>query len=170
MLLLLIILLLLCALWCNFLAGRFSACQDALKHFPNQSIFKKIASKKKFVFGIVSEYWFNLNGKDGLAKYEDYNSTKPKRKWKILFFKIHIVQLSDAWHWYKMWNVAMEKLDGVFLAFASAFAFAQLWINYSFSIDYTLLIIAVALVCYFWLAGFVWNVSFNLHYDKWLRM
>ena len=161
---------LLLALLCNFLAGRFNAIMDALKHFPTQSVFAAKAQKVKTVFGINSQYWYNQNGKDYLGKYEDYKPMKQKRKWNVLGIKIHIVQISDAWHWFKMWSVAMEKLDGTFIAFASVCAFALLWIDNSFTIDYTLLIIAVGLICYFWLAGFTWIVSFNKHYEEWLRL
>lgn len=151
----------LAALACNWLAGRFNAMMDTLKHHPAGSVFAAKAQKKKTVFGIDSQYWYNQNGLDWLAKYVDYDHTKGKRKWKILFFKIHIVQISDAWHWYKMWNVAMEKLDGVFIA-AAALCF--------FIINGSILIIAIGLICYFWLAGIVWIVSFNKHYDDWLRV
>ncbi|GMU99375.1 MAG: hypothetical protein AMXMBFR51_21100 [Ignavibacteriota bacterium] len=161
------ILFLIIALFLNAIAGRFSAMQDAVKHYPNSSIFVLTATSKPKRFGILSDYWYNLNGKDWLAKYEDYDSSKPLRKFKILFLNIHLVQLTDAWHWFKMWNLCFERLTDLFYAASVVILFNYLYSNNFNSI---ITIVISYAVIYFILSSIFWIVSFNLHYDNLLKL
>lgn len=161
------ILLLVIALFFNAIAGRFSAMQDAVKHYPKSSIFVLTAANKHKRFGILSDYWYNLNGKDWLAKYEDYDPSKPLRKFKFLTFNVHLVQLTDGWHWFKMWNLCFERLTDLFYA-----ASLVILVNYLYSINFDSIITIIISysIFYFILSSIFWIVSFNLHYDNLLRL
>jgi len=166
---------LLFAFFMVYLAGKFSAMQDAVKHFPNQSIFNKprfIGTTKKILkydTGILYEYWYNLNGKGHLAKYEDYDNTKPKRKFNIFGYKIHIVQISDGWHWWKMWQIVCYNLSDLFSSIASVLLFIYLYMYLGCSVSITVIIFCVFWFSYFWVIGYIWNVSFNSYYNIKLR-
>lgn len=173
----LIIIFIITALLFSALAGRFSAMQDAVKHFPRDSVFSLTAKEHPTRFGILSEYWYNQNGKDWLGKYEDYDPDKPLRKFRILFFSVHLVQLTDAWHWWKMWKIGFEKLTDVFAASAAVLLFYYLEQQSSLTnlaeggqADYIVLIMSASLFIYFWLNSFAWILSFNIYYDKLLRL
>lgn len=159
----------------EYLAGKFSAMQDAVKHFPNQSIFHKeelIGTTKKiwkYDTKILYEYWYNLNSKDHLSKYEDYDNTKPKRKFKIFKWNIHIIQICDAWHWYKMWTIAFYNLSDILASFSTMFSFIYLYKSLSIDLVSIIWYIVLALVIYYWANGYIWNASFNSYYNKKLR-
>lgn len=156
-----------------FLAGKFSAMQDAVKHFPLGSIFNKIhkvgTTKKILSYdtGILYEYWYNLYGKDHLAKYEDYDNTKPKRKFNILGYKIHIVQITDGWHWWKMWGIVFYNLTDIFSSITSILLF--LFLYSSLSIEVVVIILILFYFSYFWITGYCWNLGFNIYYNEKLR-
>ena len=154
---------------CSMLAGRFSAIQDTVKYHPDKSIFNKPELYNTKKFGIDYEYWYNLNGHASwLAKYNDYDKTKGKRKTKILFFRLHLVQLYDAWHYYKMWKIGMYNLSDLFSSAATVLLFAYMVFVRSLGTGDAALIIAGALFIYYWINGAAWIVSFNKHYDDWL--
>jgi len=166
---------LLCAFLMVYLAGKFSAMQDAVKHFPRQSIFevkRKYGTTKKILnydTGILYEYWYNLNGLDYLSKYEGYDNTKPTRKFNILGRKIHIVQICDGWHWWKMWQIVCYNLSDIFSSIASISLFIYLYLYLILSMNITVLIFVLFWSFYFWIIGYTWNLSFNSYYNFKLR-
>ncbi|MHA2274260.1 MAG: hypothetical protein ACXAC2_00735 [Candidatus Kariarchaeaceae archaeon] len=137
--------------------------QDTVEHHNANSIFniKKNRSGIKWL-GIPRIFWYNINGKDHYTKYVDLDPAKGKRKDKILFIIAHWTQLYDAWHWWKMWKIAMYNLTDVFSGLTVFFL--TLFLVGS---DY-LFLVFVYLFIYFWTIGFWWIWSFNIHYDKWL--
>lgn len=156
-----------------FLAGKFSAMQDSVKHYPLTSIFniESMYNTKVKVFGydtgIVYRYWYNINGLDYLGKYENYNNQNPKKKFKILGLNIHLVQITDAWHWWKMWRIVFDNLSDIFSSIASVCLFIILSISVKSPV--AILYVILYLFTYFWAIGYIVNFGFNLYYDKKLR-
>lgn len=147
-----------------WLAGYCSAVQDAIKHFPNNTIFNKPEKyNTKTKFGIDYEYYWNLNGKDSdLAKYINYRIEDGKRKTKILKWYIHMVQFYDAWHHHKMLKIGFNILADVTASVAAVRIYIlhnPVWWHW----------VLIAMI-YFTIQAINWNVfSFNPFYEKWLR-
>lgn len=159
----LIIIFFLVSLFCLWYAGYCNAVMDAVKHYPVASIFNdtsKIGTENRF--GILYEYYWNLNSKDYDSKYNYYDKAFGKRKTKILFFKIHMVQFYDAWHNYKMRNIGFNIIADVSASVMAVMIQSKfnpiigMWVVLAF--------------IYFIIQAVNWNVlSFNPAYDKWLR-
>jgi len=142
-------------------AAYCSAVQDTVKHRFKDSIFYKPGTKKK-MFGFDWNWWFGSASKNKylltlsgeLALDDDGNYIK--RKTKILFWNIHLLQIYDAWHHYKMrkivfWIIAAIACGGVITLFP--FNYHLIW----------------KMVAVFFVVGIAWNVVFNKFYDKILR-
>lgn len=134
-----------------------SAIQDVNKNHWHQSIFNQPKNTKK-IFGWVWNRWFEPES--WLNKYKFRMPTQGKIKFKILFFRIHIVQLTNGWHFFKMIKI------GAWLI--AAFWFGMIaWFYNQFNPDLTGWITTGSGI----VAGgaLVWNLIFNLFLDKIFR-
>ena len=84
-----------------------------------------------------------------LNKYVDKDPKKGRRKW--LFGLNYPVVLSDAWHFFKMWQIIF-----ICCAIVSSYFSAQIRIFDSILLDGLVYVIAL---------GIVWNKTFSLFYD-----
>lgn len=130
------------------LASMCNSIMDTLDHHQSKSIFTKFKNQK----------WWNADS-GWKNKYVDYDGDikkgiEPRRvKWKILGIEFNKpVQLTDAWHFFKMWMI-------IFLAL-SVMTFAKCVILNGCEYQwYTFLAI---LFTY----GIIWNSTFSLFYEK----
>ena len=139
------------------LAAMFSAGQDVVNHKAQQSIFNE-PGKSSEIFGFTWIEWFNIDGKSWLNKYNGRDVSKGKRTTRILFFNIHIVQVYDAWHFFKSSMILFAILSCAASGRLAVFVQKK----------YT-----PKTAAWFWLIGLLigvqiaaWVLSFNLFYDR----
>ena len=124
------------------LASICNAVMDKSTHHYHTSIFKKF-NNEKWWNGEIS--WKN--------KYIDGDYSKGRVKW---FFGLNKpVQLTDAFHFFKMWMIIFICLS--IITFDKCLGFICL--NYNW---YVFLIILG-------LYGTIWNITFSLFYNKLLN-
>lgn len=134
-----------------------SAIQDVNKNKWNESVFNQPKNTKK-IFGWIWNKWFEPDS--WLNKYAFRRPSMPLIKFKILFWKIHIVQLTDGWHFFKMIKIICWLLAVFWVGVVA-------WFYYQFQPDQvgwfaTLSGLIIG-------AGLVWNLIFNLFYNKIFR-
>ena len=161
-----------------FFAAMFSAVMDVVKHKFAYSIYFRPGEKKKiFPLGFAIEasgfewnWWWQSDWKNKYHTDEDGNilldeNAVPagrqgkylRRMTKVLFWYFNLVQIYDAWHYYKMWKIGFNILADVAASVLAVYIFIlfspALWLWF-----------ALALI-YFILQAAVWNVTFNYYYD-----
>ncbi len=98
-----------------------------------------------------------LIDKDGNLLYDKHGNRIP-RTTKILFWKVQLLQIYDAWHFYKTIKIGTNVLADI----AASVAAVMIYIKYEPSIT----IWIILGFSYFILQSVVWVVVFNLFYDK----
>jgi hypothetical protein len=126
------------------------------------TIFNRPKSTKK-IFGIPWQLWFN-QAKGWLNKYKDRDSSKGPRSYTFLFIKSDWVQLSDAWHFFKMIAIGFQHINrALYIVLGICIGLTSPTL---FGIGLTIgTIIAIACISFIYHA-FDWNVTFNLFFDK----
>jgi hypothetical protein len=145
-----------------FFAAMFSAVMDVVKHKFAYSIYFRPGEKKK-IFGFEWNWWWQSLGKNKYHTDEDgnilldENGKYLRRMTKVLFWYFNLVQIYDAWHYYKMWKIGFNILADIAASALAVYIFIlfnpALWLWF-----------ALALI-YFILQAAVWNVTFNYYYD-----
>lgn len=145
------------------IAAYSSAVQDIIAHKFEISIFNNPNTTKK-VFGFNKYWWYKshwtnkwLIDKDGNLLYDKHGNRIP-RTTKILFWKVQLLQIYDAWHFYKTIKIGTNILADI----AASVAAVMIYIKYEPSIT----IWIILGFSYFILQSVVWVVVFNLFYDK----
>lgn len=137
-----------------------NAVMDSCDHHYIWTVFYAPGNTTKKRFGIEWNMWHGID-QMWKNKYVDRDPQKGLRKTKILFWRIHIVQLYDAWHWYKMWMIV-----AFCVAISVDFVAASVWITMA---NVSVMRVIIGLLSVFFIHGIMWNVVFNLFYDKLLR-
>ena len=121
-----------------FLAAACNSTIDTLDHHQSSSIFSTF---KNGLWWNFHEGWRN--------KYIDRDPKKGRVK---LFWKINKpVQITDAWHFFKMLMI-------VFMCTASVFAAASVYMSENHEwYSYIILLIVY---------GLTWNLTFSLFYER----
>jgi hypothetical protein len=115
------------------LGATCNSIMDVTSHHFEQSIFK-------------GSWWDSVNS--WRLKYVDGDHTKGRIKW---YFGINKpVQLTDAWHFFKMLMIFFMCAAIATMSYVGPMSFT--WWPFTFTI-----------------AGIVWNTTFSLFYDKILR-
>jgi hypothetical protein len=127
-----------------------NAVMDTVDHHQGQSIFPKTL-------------WWNSN-QGWRNKYIDRDSTKGRVQWKwvswITFGKFSMnkpVQLTDSWHFFKMWGITFYILSSVTLP-SLGFIFEVCTLEWYEFIIYALTWVSVL--------GTIRNITFSFCYKK----
>lgn len=126
-----------------------NAVMDVCDHKFYNSVFYKPGCTKK-IFGTEWNLWFGSD-RMWLNKYVNRDPDQGLRTWRILFWDMHFVQLSDVWHFAKMLMIGMLLIHlpvGIFIGYNTTL---PIW-----------LLASAAWV----INSFAWNFSFNLFYKK----
>ncbi len=150
----LLIILIIMGLLLVVLAAICNSVMDTVDHHQSKSIFSKFKNQK----------WWNQ--KEGWKnKYMDYdgNTAKgitPRRiKWKIFGIKMDKpVQLTDSWHFFKMWMIIFICLAILIFPYTLEYAHAS-GINWSG--------ILWRGMVWLGLLGLAWNKPFTWTYKYW---
>jgi hypothetical protein len=135
-----------------FLAAFCNAVMDKTDHHFSISIFSKIKSKKWRMWFNENESWRN--------KYVDRDPSNGRVKWEIFGIKFNKpVQLTDAWHFFKMWMIFF-----ICLIPASHFFYNEPITYFGIESSITNMLI------HFSVLGNVWNITFfRIFYSKLLN-
>jgi hypothetical protein len=138
-----------------FLAAFCNSIMDKVDHHFSTSIFSNIKSKKL-------RLWFNED-KGWLNKYVDRDYSKGRIKWEIFGVKFNKpVQISDAWHFFKMWMI-------IFICLIPAINFIYPPIIIVFVSNIKLNLIINVLI-HLGICGNIWNLTFfRLFYNNLLK-
>lgn len=146
----------------SFVPPICSAIMDLIDFKFEETIFNRPNSTKK-IFGIPWQLWFN-QAKGWLNKYKDRDPKKGPRSYTFLFITSDWIQLSDAWHFFKMIAIGFQHINrslylilGIYLGVTfTTFLGSGLW----------LVMASVLAAASFIYHAFDWNVTFNLFFDK----
>lgn len=136
-----------------FIAAMCAAIMDTVKDHFKYSIFDLIKEEKW-------RLWFNSDGKSWKNKYIDRQEGKGLIKWYIFGIKFNKpVQVTDAWHYFKMIMIFM-------LCLIPALHLGNVhFINY-FGVEHKFWNIMTHWV----LLGTTWNLTFNIIFYNWLLL
>ncbi len=131
-----------------FLASVCNSIVDTVDHHQSTSIFSRFKN----------QLWWNSD-QGWRNKYIDRDPKKGRVKW--IFGWNKPVQLTDSWHFFKMWMIIFICTSIVLVVLSPA-----LWINMTGGwIDYVANFIGQLLIM-----GAVWNNTFTLFYHKvWIK-
>ena len=90
------IILTICGIVLHMVEGALDAVCDTIQHHHNKSI-------------LPNNNWWNKTG--WRNKYIDRNPANGRVQWDLKLFKMNKpVQLTDAWHFFKMWKIIVGEL------------------------------------------------------------
>lgn len=119
-----------------------NSIMDTVDHHYATSVFSKIVSNK---------LWWNSD-QGWKNKYIDRDPKKGRVKWFLNINKP--VQLTDAWHFFKMLMIIFAAAS-IALACINPYAIFILDVHYSLNIIVHMLIL-----------GIVWNLTFSIFYNR----
>lgn len=145
------------------IAAVCSAIKDTVMHHFAISIFYNPTTNEK-IFGFNKHWWYQSSWTNKWLMDEDGNLLHDKdgklvpRTTKILFWDVQLLQIYDAWHFYKTIQIGANILADIMAGVLAVL----IYIEYTPGLGTWFL-----LACgYFVLHSIVWNVVFNLFYDN----
>lgn len=135
-----------------FLAAMSNAIMDTISHHWEKSIFRYTKNSPEGWGFLNLKWWYIFHMESWKNKYiSPYPPYEKRKKWNFYLFKINKpVQFCDAWHFLKSLMIfcliALPFFyEGMFHMFGNK--------PWNIAIDYMIL-------------GLVWNLTFNLFYNK----